>query len=180
MKLGEYNNDGYKRGAFLKVIFWLLSSRIFFETFLPFPSAWKCFLLRIFGASIGNGVVIKPHVKIKYPWLLKISNDVWIGEQVWIDNLGLVRIHDNVCISQGAYILTGSHNYSKSSFDLIVKPVELKEGCWIGAKSIVCPGVVCNRLSVLTVGSVATSNLEDGSVYQGNPAKIRRKRPFES
>ena len=56
-----------------------------------FPiSGFKRFLLRLFGAKIGKGVVIKPCVNIKYPWKLRIGNYVWIGENVWIDNLDTV------------------------------------------------------------------------------------------
>ena len=60
------------------------------------------FILKIFGARIyGWQIVIKPNVKIKYPWFLKIGDGSWIGEKVWIDNLCSVNIEENVCISQG-------------------------------------------------------------------------------
>ena len=71
------------------------------------------------------------------PWKLKVGNNVWIGEDVWIDNLELVDISDNVCISQGAMLLCGNHDFTSSTFDLIVKPIVLEDGVWIGAKSIV-------------------------------------------
>jgi putative colanic acid biosynthesis acetyltransferase WcaF len=124
----------------------------------------------LFGAQIGNGVVLKPGILIKYPWFLNVGNHVWIGERVWIDNLTLVTIGDHVCISQGAYLLTGNHNYTSTSFDLIIKPFELKQGVWIGAKAIVCPGVVCEDHAVLTAGSVATKDLRAFMIHSGNPA----------
>ena len=127
--------------------------------------------MRTFGAKIGENVTIKPKVNIKYPWFLKISDNVWIGENVWIDNLTQVTISSNVCISQGAMLLCGNHNYKKSTFDLMLGEIVLEEGVWIGARSVVCPGVTCKSHSVLTVGSVATSDLEAYSIYQGNPAR---------
>jgi putative colanic acid biosynthesis acetyltransferase WcaF len=134
-------------------------------------------LLRLFGAKVGKGVVIKPRVRIKYPWFLKIGNHVWLGESVWIDNLAEVKIGDHACVSQGAMLLCGNHNYKKSSFDLIVKPIVLEEGAWVGAQSVVCPGVILYSHSILTVGSVASSNLESYFIYSGNPAvKIRERR----
>ena len=133
-------------------------------------------MLRIFGAKIGKGVIIKPAVSVKYPWNLEIGSHVWIGEGVWIDNLGKVQIKDNVSISQGAMLLTGNHNYKKVTFDLIVQEIIIEEGVWIGAKSIVCPGVHCGLNSILTAGSIATNNLDPGVVYQGNPAREIRKR----
>jgi putative colanic acid biosynthesis acetyltransferase WcaF len=128
---------------------------------------------------VGKGVIIKPRVNIKYPWKLTIGNQVWIGENVWIDNLGLVSIGNNVCISQGAMLLCGNHNYKKTSFDLMVGDIVLEEGVWIGAHAVVCPGVKCYSHAVLAVKSVATSNLESYSIYQGNPAmKVKAREMF--
>lgn len=135
----------------------------------------------MFGAKIGKGVCIKQRVNIKYPWNLEIGNNVWIGEMVWIDNLADVRLEDNVCLSQGAMLLCGNHDYRKTSFDLIVRPIILEEGVWIGARSVVCPGVTVQSHALLTVNSVATGHLEPYSIYQGNPAvKIRERKINES
>jgi len=104
---------------------------------------------------------------------LDIGNHVWIGEQSWIDNLGLVSIADNVCISQGALLLTGNHDYKKQSFDLRVGEIHLQQGCWIGARATV-PGVTVHEGAVLAVASIATHDLDAGWMYQGNPAvKVR-------
>ncbi len=130
----------------------------------------------MFGAKIGKKVVVKPGVNIKSPWLLSVDDHVWIGENVWIDNLVKVTIASNCCISQGAMLLTGNHNYKKTTFDLVTGEIKLEEGTWIGAKAVVCPGVVCHSHALLTVASVATSNLEAYGIYQGNPAKKIRTR----
>ena len=133
-------------------------------------------MLRLFGAKIGKEVEIKPCVNIKYPWWLTIGNEVWIGENVWIDCLIPITIGNNVCISQGAILLTGSHNYKRPTFDLITKEVILEDGVWIGAFAVINAGVVAASHAVLTSGSVATKNLEAYSIYQGNPAvKIRSR-----
>jgi putative colanic acid biosynthesis acetyltransferase WcaF len=173
-QLSSYNNDWYNPGAsYLKRVIWYIINILFFMSYLPF-SGIRVMLLRLFGAKVGKGVVIKPSVNIKYPWKLEIGNDVWIGEKVWIDNLEKVMIGNNACISQGAMLLCGNHNYKKSTFDLITRGIHLKDGVWIGAQAVVCPGIVCHSHSVLAVGSVAVTNLEEYSIYQGNPAvKVR-------
>ena len=103
--------------------FWYFINVIFFKSsFFPF-NFLKIFLLQLFGCSLGKGVVIKPNVNIKYPWKLSLGNYVWIGESVWIDNLDNVTIGNHVCISQGAILICGSHNYKKQSFDLITKEI---------------------------------------------------------
>ena len=91
-----------------------------------------------------------------------------------------VTISDNACISQGALLLTGNHDYKKTSFDYKNAPIIIEEGVWIGAKSVVCPGVTAHSHSILTVGSIATHNMEPYTIYQGNPATPIRKRIINS
>jgi putative colanic acid biosynthesis acetyltransferase WcaF len=172
--LNKFENSwywkNYNRSSFLKRVIWFFASNIFLNSYLPIPIFFKIFLLRLFGAEIGQGVVIKPKVNVKYPWLLTIGDYSWIGEEVWIDNLAMVKIGKNVCISQGAMLLTGNHDFSKPTFDLKIGNITLEDGVWIGAKAIVCPGVTCFSHSVLAVGSVASKNLEANIIYRGNPA----------
>ena len=169
--LSRYDNSWYKPGGFIKRTLWHIFSMVFVNNYLPLPMIIKTNILRMFGAKIGKKVIIKPKVNIKYPWFLSISDHVWIGEQVWIDNLADVSIGSNSCLSQGAMLLTGNHNYKSAGFDLMVQPIILHEGVWIGAKAVICPGVTCHHYSVLTVGSVATNNMEEYGIYQGTPAK---------
>ena len=176
VKLNQYNNKHYNPGSTLKKTLWYFTNMLFFKTLLPFPSGMKAALLRAFGAAVGSGVVIKPNVNIKYPWFLTIGDHCWIGEGVWIDNLANVKLGDNVVLSQGAYLLTGSHDYKKEAFDLMLDDIFLEEGVWIGAKATVCPGITCKSHCVLSVGSVATSDLDAYGIYQGNPAIWKRKR----
>jgi putative colanic acid biosynthesis acetyltransferase WcaF len=103
----------------------------------------------------------------------------WIGEGVWIDNLDDVEMGDNCCISQGVLLLTGNHNYKKSTFDLITGQIILEDGVWIGAKSLVAPGATCQSHSVLSAASVLTSDMQAFGVYAGNPAKFIRNRNME-
>jgi putative colanic acid biosynthesis acetyltransferase WcaF len=174
--LSAYNNAWYKPGSFLKRILWHYTSIIFFKSgIFPFYGL-KIFLLILFGAKVGKKVLIKPFVNIKYPWFLILRDFVWIGENVWIDNLAEVLIGNNVCLSQGAMLLTGNHNYLKPAFDLSVKEIIIEDGVWIGAGAVVCPGVMCKSHSVLMVGSVATKDMEQYTVYQGNPAEKIKNR----
>ena len=173
--LSSFNNSWYKSGAGkLKQLLWYFANLLLVKSrWLP-VSSLKILVLKTFGAKIGKGINIKPGVNIKYPWRLKIGNHVWLGEGVWIDNLADVTIEDNVCISQGAMLLCGNHNYKKPTFDLIVGEITLKKGSWVGAQSVVCPGVTVGENAILSVGSIATANLDSGGIYQGNPAiKVR-------
>jgi putative colanic acid biosynthesis acetyltransferase WcaF len=175
--LSTYDNSPFHPGGSgLKRLLWFYVNAIFLKSsFLP-SSRLKVFCLRLFGAKIGNSVTIKPGVNVKYAWHLSIGNHSWIGENVWIDCLVPVSIGSNVCISQGAVLLTGSHDYKKTSFDLITAGITLEDGVWIGAGAIINLGVAAASHAVLTSGSVATKNLGAYAIYQGNPAiKIRER-----
>ncbi len=174
--LSRFNNDWYRPGPRWKILLWFMLNNVFVKTYLPLPVSLKISVLRAFGAIIGRGVMIKPGVNIKYPWLLSVGDSVWIGEEVWIDNLAPVVLENNVCISQGAMLETGNHDYRKPTFDLIIKPIRLETGAWIGARTVVCPGVVAHSHSVLAAGSVATRSLDAYGIYQGNPAVWVKKR----
>lgn len=178
-KLDTFNNDWYNPGSYFKRILWYFTNVLFFKNHWFVISPFKVFLLKIFGAKVGKGVVIKSGVSFKYPWKLSVGNYVWIGEDVWVDNLSNVTIQDHVCISQGAMLLTGNHNFKKSSFDLMIGDIVLENGVWIGAKSIVCPGVTCSSHAVLTVNSVANKDLNAFSIYTGNPAVFQKQRTIK-
>lgn len=175
--LSKYDNSWYSpKAGRIKQILWFLVNALFFINPLNPISSIKVFLLKLFGAKVGSGVTIKPAVNIKYPWLLEIGNHTWIGESVWIDNLTKIKIGSNCCLSQGAMLLTGNHNYKVSTFDLMVGEIILEDGVWIGAQSVVGPGVVCKSHSVLSVSSVASSDMEAYTIYRGNPASAIKER----
>lgn len=175
--LSSYSSASFDRGAGkLRETAWLVVSLILFRL-CPFSlSALKCAVLRAFGARIGRGVTIKPQVKITFPWKLTVGNHVWLGEECWLLNLAWISIGNNVCISQRAFLCTGSHNYKLPTFDLIVKPIAILDGAWIGAGSWIGPGVTVNSHAVLAAASVATKDLAASGIYQGHPATLIRQR----
>ena len=162
----------------VKQFLWYFTDVFFFRSkVIPF-SAVLVGVLRLFGAKIGRDVRIKPGIHIKYPWKLIIGDYSWLAD-CYLENLDEIRIGMNCCISQQAVLMTGNHNYKKQSFDLIVAPIVLEDGAWVGASSKVAPGVTLKEHAVLTFGSVATSNLEPYEIYQGNPAVKVKDRYIE-
>ncbi len=174
--LSKFHVGDYRGGSAFKTTIWYLINYYIFDTAFPWPYGVKSWLLKLFGARIGSGLVIKTNVRIKYPWRLTIGDHCWIGESVWIDNLAAVNIGNSVALSQGAMLLTGNHDYSASDFRYRLGEITLHDGVWIGAKAIVCPGVTCHSHAILTVNSVANRNLEPFGIYAGNPAVRVRTR----
>lgn len=150
-------------------------SGLLMESWLP-GSGWRRWLLCAFGAQIGKGVVIKPRVRVKFPWRLTVGDYSWIGEDAWIDNLADVKIGSHCCLSQGVYFCTGSHDWSDAKFKLITGSIELGHGCWVGANASLAPGVRLESGVVVTMGSVASGRLTEWSVYMGTPAAASKKR----
>jgi putative colanic acid biosynthesis acetyltransferase WcaF len=178
--LSLYDNHHYSPGGnAFKRLLWHYTNLLVFKSGLFPVYGLKLFLLRAFGAKVGRNVAIKPYVNIKYPWNLNIGENVWIGEGVWLDSLVMISIGANSCISQGATLLTGSHNYKKATFDLITGPITLEDGVWIGAGAWVNQGITAKSHAMLTSGSVASKDMEAYAVYQGNPAVKIRPRTLE-
>lgn len=180
MRLDQYDNSWYHPGPRWKIALWYAVSIAFFRTTIPYPSRLKVIMLRMFGANIGQGVIIKPSVIIKYPWKLSIGDHSWIGEQVWIDNLDQVTIGNHCCISQGAMLLCGNHNYQKPTFDLMIKPIVLEDGVWIGARCLVGPGVTVKERVVLQANAHAFQSLENGKVYRLQGLIVKGARELEN
>ena len=172
MKLYEFSNDDFTRGAprWKEALWWLVRSLIF-ASWLPIPSAIKVFWLRKFGASIGSSVVIRSRVNITFPWRLEIGDHVWIGDEVMILSLAPVRIGSNSCISQRAFICTGSHDFSKESFDLITEEIKIGNSCWVGAQAFIGPGISMKDGSRCLAGAVLVKDVEEGATVAGVPAR---------
>jgi putative colanic acid biosynthesis acetyltransferase WcaF len=179
VRLRHYDNSWYQpgRSKLWQLAWFLLGLPVLRSALIP-SSALRVWLLRLFGAHIGDGVTIKPGVRVKYPWLLRVGNDSWIGEDCWIDNLAEVRIGNDVCLSQGAYLCTGNHDWSDPAFGLVIQPILIEDGAWVGAKVLLAPGVVVGRSAVAAGGSVVIKSIPAFHVHAGNPAMFVRSRVF--
>ena len=138
--LSKFNNANFSRGSpkWKEALWWVARS----------------LFLRWFGAKIGNHVVIRSRVNITFPWKLEIGDHVWIGDEVLILSLDKVRIGSNVCISQRAFLCTGSHDFRKETFDLVTEPITIGDGCWIAACAFMGPGAEVPAGTMVKAGQV--------------------------
>lgn len=179
--LSQPDNSEYVKGRPLLVqaLWYFFGLPLLGSYYVP-VSALKCAVLRLFGAKIGKGVYIKPGIKVKFPWYLTVGDFCWLGEDLWIDNLSPVTIGSNVCISQAAYFCTGNHDWTTPNMKLFRKPITVEDGSWVGARAILCPGVVIGAGSVIAAGSVVTKSISECEVWAGNPAAFVRERRLGS
>lgn len=176
-RLSEFDNKTYQPGRplWVQALWFFAGAPLLSWKLLP-SSGFRCALLRLFGARMGHGVVIKPGARVKYPWRLTVGTSCWLGEDCWIDNIANVSVGDNVCLSQGAYLCTGNHDWSDPRFRLIATPIVVHDGAWVGAKAVLAPGVVVNECAVVTIGSVVVRDVPAYEIHSGNPARFLRRR----
>lgn len=153
----------------------MVAKWLFFLNPAPWPSALRVALLRAFGAKIGERVVIRSHVNITFPWRFQAGDDVWLGEEVCILSLAPVVIESNVCVSQRAFLCTGSHDFRAENFNLITKSITVRSGSWVAAQAFVAPGVEIGEGSMVAAGSVVSENVPPRSLVRGNPAAFVKR-----
>jgi len=179
--LSRYPPGSVERGAGrLKEGLWILIRSVLFGA-CPFRLyRLKRWVLRRFGAAVGRGVVIKPGVKILFPWRLVVGDHVWLGEECWLLNAARITIDQHVCISQRAMLVSIGHDYKSPDFGPILAPITIRRGCWIAAGGWVGQGVEMGSHAVLCACSVATKDMEPYGIYRGNPAVKIRTRQIRS
>jgi putative colanic acid biosynthesis acetyltransferase WcaF len=164
IRLSKYQATLDRGSSKIRELAWVVIKAMFFTPSFPLPSAWRVWWLRRFGGRIGKRVVIRSGVNITFPWRLTVEDDVWIGEDVLLLNLVEIHIESNSCISQRAFLCTGSHDFRKETFDLITKPIVIKSGSWICAQAFIGPGVTVGPNSMVCAGTVISKDLPQNSV----------------
>jgi len=163
------------KNALVVQLWWLVQS-VFFNTSPQFMYGYRRFLLKIFGAKIGKNVIIRPSVKVTYPWKVSIDDFSWIGDNVTLYSLGEIEIGKNVVISQKSYLCTGSHDYLKNDFPIYAKKIKIEDECWLAADVFVAPGITIEKGTVVGSRSSVYNNLPPFKVCLGSPAKVIKNR----
>jgi putative colanic acid biosynthesis acetyltransferase WcaF len=140
---------------------------------------WRRCLLRLFGAKIGKGVLIRSSVHVQFPWKIAIGDNSWIGDNVVLYSLGQITIGKNVVVSQRSYLCSASHDYSITNFPIYSRDIEVLDECWLATDVFVAPGVKIDKGSVVGARSSVFNNLPGGMVCIGSPAKPIKKREMK-
>lgn len=166
-------------GLKVKNLIWKVINKTFFRftpPYLTFFRKYRVLLVRLFGGDIDWNVSINPSATIDYPWNLKMKNRSSLGEKCWVYAMAPIVIGEFSCIGKDVYLLTGSHDIEKATFDLVTRPITIGNGCWIATDSTVLPGIDIGDYSVVAAGSVVCRPVEPNSVVGGNPAKFIKRR----
>ena len=161
--LRDPHPGGYDKGrGFFWQAAWFAVQNLLFGTWWC-PGALRPTLLRLFGARVGDNVFIRHSVRVLWPWKLRIGNDCLIGEDVWLLNLEPITIGSDVCLSQGVFLCTGSHDHRSAHFDYDNGPIEVRDGAWVAAQALVMRGVTIGIGSVIGARAVVRRDVDDGA-----------------
>ena len=168
----------YRRSELLRRIAWSLCTPLF--RFSPRPMfAWRCFLLRLLGATIGRDVHIYSTATIYMPWNLEVADWAAIGEHAYIYNLGMVRIDSRATLSPHAYICAGTHDHRSADMPLLKPAVHIGAQAWICADAFIGPGVTVGEGAIVGARAVAMKHVEAWKIVAGNPAREIGVRKFK-
>jgi putative colanic acid biosynthesis acetyltransferase WcaF len=164
------------RPAWFVQIWWVVQS-LFFNCSPQVFYGWRRFILRLFGAKVGKGVLLRPSVTVTYPWKVTLGDWSWVGDHVTLYSLGEIVIGENAVVSQHSYLCTGAHDYTRSTYDLYSKPIRVEPEAWVAAHVFVGPGVTIGHGAVVGACSVVMKDVPAGMICAGNPLRVLRPRP---
>lgn len=165
--LSGFSGAGYEvgRSRFIQALWLTVSGAIFMRWWCP--ARVRIAILRAFGASVGEGVLVRHRVRIHWPWKLSIGDHTWVGEGAWLLNLEPILIGSNVCISQDALLCTGSHDRHSRTFEFDNAEIIISDGAWVAARAVVLRGVTIGAMSTVGAGAVVTNSLDENQTYLG-------------
>ena len=170
--------DFRNRNQYIVQLWWLVQST-FFAMSPQFMYSWRNWLLRCFGAKVGKKVIIRPTVRITYPWKVSIGDHSWIGDHAELYSLGEIEIGSNSVISQNTYLCTGSHDFTKETFDIYAQKITIEDEVWVASDVFVAPGITIKKGAVVGARSTVLNDIPEGMICYGYPAKPVKPRITE-
>lgn len=157
-------------------IVWVILFRPFgTKLFLP----WRLFLLKLFGAKVHWDSGVYCSTKIWAPWNLALGHNACLGPDVICYNQAMVTLEDNVTVSQYSYLCTAGHESDKmntADAGLIIAPITLKKGVWVGTRAFIGMGVVVGENAIVGATASVFKDVEPMTIVGGNPAKLIKNR----
>jgi putative colanic acid biosynthesis acetyltransferase WcaF len=174
--LRGFTGAGYDKGRpkIVQAMWFAVSNLVFMKWWLP--ARYRVSILRAFGATVGDGVLIRHGVRVHWPWKLTVGADCWIGERAWLLNLEPIRLGSDVCLSQESFLCTGSHDRFSPTFEFDNAPIEVGDGAWVGARSTVLRGVRVGAHSVIGAGAVVARDVIPGTLVPAATSGAGRSR----
>ncbi|WP_368508515.1 WcaF family extracellular polysaccharide biosynthesis acetyltransferase [Bradyrhizobium lupini] len=162
---------GFRGRSGLTVLLWQTVQQTLFA-WSPQPAyGWRRMLLRLFGAKVGKGVLIRPTVRVTYPWKVRLGDHCWIGDNAELYSLGPITIGQHAVVSQRSYVCAASHDYNDISFPLVAKAVAIDREAWVAADCFIAPGVTIGAGAIVGARSTVLKDVLPSAIMAGSPLK---------
>jgi len=171
---------GFRGRSVVVVQLWWWVQSFLFHPSPRFANGWRRWLLRCFGARVGRDVLIRPSVKVTYPWKVTIGDYAWIGEDVELYSLAEIEIGNNAVVSQHSYLCAGDHDYRYSDFPIRGKAIRIADEAWVASHSFIAPGVTIGQGAVVAACSAVFRDMPAGMICMGSPCRPVRPRADDS
>ena len=136
-----------------------------------FMNPWRLFILKVFGATILGIPFVHSTVKIQIPWHLTMKHRACLGDKSNAYSLAEIEIHEDATVAQEVYLCTGTHDFKSPTYQLMAKKIIIKKNAFIGARSMILPGIKVEENAVVGAMSVVTKNVTKDYIVAGNPAR---------
>jgi len=167
---------GFRGRAGWVVLLWQVVQGTLFA-WSPQPAyGWRRGLLRLFGARIGAGVLVRPTARVTYPWKVALADHAWIGDHAELYSLGAIEVGEHAVISQRCYLCTGTHDYQRIDFPLVATPIRVEAQAWVATDCFIGPGVTIGLGAIVAARSTVLSDVAAGLIVAGTPATVKGTR----
>jgi putative colanic acid biosynthesis acetyltransferase WcaF len=175
-KANPFEGASFKRRNRLARLLWQVVWLLLFRPTPPQMHAWRGWLLRRFGAQIHSSCHVYSSARIWAPWNLKMGANACLGPLVNCYSMALIELGERVVVSQGAFLCSGSHDYTQESFQLFAEPICIGSDAWICAEAFLGPGICIGEGAVIGARAVVTRSQPPWFVCAGNPARPLKPR----
>ena len=157
------SREAWSRG-FLWVLAWAIVEPLLVRNALQLSSRVRVGALRMFGADIGEGVIARPGLRVRFPWKLEVGDRSWLGEDVWLHNQDRLVIGSDVVISQGSFITTGTHAF-RTDMALRTRPIHIHDGAWITSRAVILGGLTIGQNALVLPNTVVRRDVPSNAIF---------------
>lgn len=157
------------------VLLWAIVEVLLVRNSLQLSSRLRVAVLRRFGAQIGEDVVARPGLRVRFPWKLTIGDRCWIGEDVWLHNQDELVIGSDVVVSQGSFVTTGTHAF-RTDMALRTSPVRIDDGVWVTSRCMVLGGTHIGESALILPQTVVRGDVPPNCLYGSDTAAVVGRR----
>lgn len=171
-----FEGPSFSRRNRLARLAWQITWLLLFRPTPPPLHAWRCWLLRRFGARIAPSCHVYSDVEIWAPWNVQMGPRSCLGRGVICYSMAPVTLGERAVVSQGVHLCTGSHDHESENFQLVANPIAIGADAWICAEAFLAPGVSIGEGSVIGARAVVTRDQPAWMVCAGNPCRPLKQR----